>query len=149
MAILNGTEVKLYATNNLGVGAGNLVAFAQNCSISIEHSPRDITNKQSGGFSESLEGLRSWSIEMDGAYAWTDASGSNMSNAADALLETNLLPNRAKFFVGFGGTTTVADDIRYTGECYITSFSVTAGTEDTSTYSISLAGTGTLSVLTA
>ena len=121
MAILNGTEVKLYTVSNSGVGAGNLVAFAQNCSISIEHSPRDITNKESGGYSESLEGLRSWSIEMD-----------------------NVLNLRQKFFVGFGGTTTVTSDVRYWGECYITSWSVSAGTEDTSTMSISLTGTGVL-----
>ena len=119
MAILNGTEVKLYTVSNSGVGAGNLVAFAQNCSISIEHSPRDITNKESGGYSESL-------------------------NGADQLIEDNVLNLRQKFFVGFGGTTTVASDVRYWGECYITSWSVTAGTEDTSTMSISLTGTGVL-----
>tara|TARA_R110000744_G_scaffold152392_2_gene266404 strand:- start:2325 stop:2774 length:450 start_codon:yes stop_codon:yes gene_type:complete len=144
MAILNGTEVKLYTVSNSGVGAGNLVAFAQNCSISIEHSPRDITNKESGGYSESLEGLRSWSIEMDGAYAYTDAAGTALTNGADALIEDNVLNLRQKFFVGFGGTTTVTSDVRYWGECYITSWSVSAGTEDTSTMSISLTGTGVL-----
>lgn len=144
MAILNGTEVKLYSVSSSGVGAGNLVAFAQNCSISIEHSPRDITNKESGGYSESLEGLRSWSIEMDGAYAWTDAAGTALTDGADDLLQTNILDARTKFFVGFGGTTTVTSDVRYWGECYITSWSVSAGTEDTSTYSISLTGTGVI-----
>ena len=122
MAILNGTEVKLYTTTGSGVGTGVLVAYAQNCSISIEHSPRDITNKESAGFSESLEGLRSWSVEMDGAYAWTDAATPNapLTSGADDIVETNVLNLRQQFQIGFGGTTTVTGDVRYWGNVYIT-----------------------------
>jgi len=51
MAILNGTEIKVYST-----GTTNLVAFAQNCTLNMNHSPREITNKESSGFKEILEG---------------------------------------------------------------------------------------------
>ena len=144
MAILNGTEIKLYASTGSGVGTGNLVAFAQSGTLSIEHSPRSITNKESAGFSESLEGLRSWTMEVDGVYAFTDANGTALTNGADDLIETNVLNLRQPFQVAFGGTTTVTADIRYWGMCYITSWSVSAPTEESSTYTISLTGTGEL-----
>ena len=70
MAILNGTDIKVYDSST-----GLLVAFAQNGSLNINHSLREITSKESGGWKESLEGLRDWSVDLDGAYAWTDAAG--------------------------------------------------------------------------
>ena len=50
MAILNGTDVKVYSTS------GTLVAYAQTASITINMETRDISNKESAGFAESLEG---------------------------------------------------------------------------------------------
>tara|TARA_R100001163_G_scaffold61251_1_gene51099 strand:- start:1110 stop:1568 length:459 start_codon:yes stop_codon:yes gene_type:complete len=146
MAILNGTELKLYATSSSGVGTDLLVAFAQNCTLNVEHSPREITNKESAGFAENLEGLRSWSIDVDGAYAWTNAAGNaSLTNGADDILETNVLNARQKFQVRFGGLQTGSThDVSYYGDVYITSFSATGGTEDTATYSFSLTGTGEL-----
>ena len=44
MAILNGTELKVYSGNS---GQTNLIAFAQNCTLNVNHSPREITNKES------------------------------------------------------------------------------------------------------
>ena len=81
MAILNGTEIKVYSS-----GTTNLVAFAQNCTLNVNHSPREITNKESGGFKEILEGLRDFSIDIDGAYAWTNAGGSAIANGIDDVI---------------------------------------------------------------
>ena len=69
----------------------NLVAFAQNCTLNVNHSPREITNKESAGFKEILEGLRDFSIDIDGAYAWTNAGGTALTDGVDDVLETNLL----------------------------------------------------------
>ena len=153
MAIINGTELKLFASDNAGAGTTNLVAFAQNCSLSIEHSPREITNKESAGFSQSLEGLRSWSIEVDGMYCWTNAPESpiaNIANGADTLVEDNVLNTRQQFFVRFGGPTTGSGkEISYYGNVYITSWSVTGGTEDSSSYTMSLTGTGVINQIIA
>jgi predicted secreted protein len=138
MAILNGTELKVYST-----GTTNLVAFAQNCTLNVNHSPREITNKESNGFKEMLEGLRDFSIDVDGAYAWTDASGSTIANGADDVLQTNILANRLQVDFIFGDTASTLD-VSYAGKGYITSMSFTGGTEDTATYSMTIEGTGTL-----
>ena len=139
MAILNGTELKVYSS-----GTTNLVAFAQNCTLTVNQSIREITNKESAGFKESLEGLRDFTIDVDGAYAWTDASGTALTNGADDVLQTNLLAaSRPKIDFIFGDTQ-ATHDISYAGSGFITSVSLTGGTEDTATYSITIEGTGAL-----
>ena len=137
MAILNGTEIKVYST-----GTTNLVAFAQNCTLNVNHSPREITNKESGGYKEILEGLRDFSIDIDGAYAWTNAGGSALTNGVDDVLETNVLNARQAVTFIFGDTS--SNDISYSGSGYITSVSITGGTEDSASYSLSIEGTGEL-----
>ena len=138
MAILNGTELKVYST-----GTNNLVAFAQNCTLNVNHSPREITNKESAGNKEILEGVRDFSIDVDGAYAWTDSGGTALTNGADDLLQTKLLANRLKVDFIFGDTAATSD-VSYAGSGYITSMSFTGGTEDTATYSMTIEGTGAL-----
>jgi predicted secreted protein len=137
MAILNGTEIKVYSTST-----NNLVAFAQNCTLNVNHSPREITNKESAGFKEILEGLRDFSIDIDGAYAWTNAGGSALTNGVDDVLETNVLNARQAVTFIFGDTS--SNDISYSGSGYITSVSITGGTEDSASYSLSIEGTGEL-----
>ena len=138
MAILNGTELKVYSA-----GTTDLVAFAQNCTLNVNHSPREITNKQSGGFKEILEGLRDFSIDVDGAYAWTNAAGAALTNGVDDTLETNVLNARQAVTFIFGDTATTSD-VSYSGSGFITSVSLTGGTEDTATYSLTIEGTGIL-----
>ena len=138
MAILNGTEIKVYST-----GTTNLVAFAQNCTLNVNHSPREITNKESGGYKEILEGLRDFSIDIDGAYAWTNAGGTALTDGVDDVLETNVLNARQAVTFIFGDTPSTSD-ISYSGSGFITSVSLTGGYEDTATYSMSIEGTGVL-----
>ena len=138
MAILNGTELKIYSS-----GTTNLVAFAQNCTLTVNNTTREITNKESAGYKEVLESLRDWSIDVDGAYAWTDASGTALTDGVDDLIQTNILANRLQFDVVFGDSASTSD-ISYAGKVYITSASMTGGTEDTATYSLTLEGTGAL-----
>lgn len=138
MAILNGTEIKVYSS-----GTTNLVAFAQNCTLNVNHSPREITNKESGGYKEILEGLRDFSIDIDGAYAWTNAGGTALTDGVDDVLETNVLNARQAVTFIFGDTQSTSD-ISYSGSGFITSVSLTGGTEDTATYSMSIEGTGVL-----
>lgn len=138
MAILNGTEIKVYSTST-----NNLVAYAQNCTLNVNHSPREITNKESAGYKEILEGLRDFSIDIDGAYAWTNAAGAALTNGIDDVLETNVLNARQAVTFIFGDTTTTSD-VSYSGSGFITSVSMTGGTEDSATFSLSIEGTGVL-----
>tara|TARA_R110000765_G_C18447637_1_gene547948 strand:- start:64 stop:498 length:435 start_codon:yes stop_codon:yes gene_type:complete len=139
MAILNGTDIKVYDSST-----GILVAYAQNGSMNLNLSLREITNKESAGWKESLEGLRDFSIDLDGAYAWTDAASTVLTNGADDLALSNIITNRTALTVKFGTTTTTTGDTYYSGSVFLTSFSISAGTEETATYTMSFEGTGAL-----
>ena len=139
--ILNGTELKVY-------NAGTLVAYATSCTISVNQSVREITNKDSGGAKEIAEGLLDWSVDCEGMYAWRDASGSAVNNADDLLLAyanaSTSGSTRASFTITFGTTDGETGDLKYTGDAYLTSISMTGGTEESATFSASFGGNGTL-----
>ena len=138
MAILNGTELKVYSS-----GTTNLVAYAQNCTLNVNHATREITNKESSAWKEVLSGLRDFSIDVDGAYAWTNAAGSAITNGIDDILQTKIIAGRVEVDFIFGDTQTTSD-VSYAGSGYVTSISMSGGTEDTATYSLSIEGTGAL-----
>tara|TARA_R100000655_G_scaffold62757_3_gene101240 strand:+ start:3620 stop:4066 length:447 start_codon:yes stop_codon:yes gene_type:complete len=143
MAILNGTDLKVYdSSTNI------LIAFAQTASITINMDTRDISNKESGGFAESLEGQRNFEVSVDGAYAWTNAAGSDLTNGADDLVLKYMLDagsnTREAFTLRWGNTGGATGDTYYQGSAFLTSFSATGGTEDTATYSMTFAGTGAI-----
>ncbi len=237
MAILNGTDLKVYSSATTTPGLFQyLVAFAQNCTLNINHTARDITNKESEGFKEISESIRDWSIDVDGAYAWTGSTGKALATGADdmvqhigltttvggipatlsaivdagsgypaspttflsttggtgfglkvditiaggevqtvairtagsgytlndtitivggnndatftiASLGTPVTTNnlRQSFVVRFGGATSGStSDVSYSGDVYLTSLTLTGGTEDTATYSLTLEGDGDL-----
>lgn len=143
MAILNGTDIRVYDSST-----NVLVAYAQSGTLNFSMSTRDITNKDSAGFKESLEGLREWSIDLDGAYAWTNPAGAAMADGADDLFIKYLLDagsnTREAFTLRFGNTGGATGDTYYQGSAFLTSFSATGGTEDTATYSMTFTGTGAI-----
>jgi predicted secreted protein len=143
MAILNGTDIRVYDSST-----NVLVAYAQSGTLNFSMSTRDITNKDSGGFKESLEGLREWSIDLDGAYAWTNPAGAALADGADDLFIKYLLDagsnTREAFTLRFGNTGGATGDTYYQGSAFLTSVSLSAPTEDTATYSMSFEGTAGL-----
>lgn len=136
---LNGTDIKVYdSSTNI------LVAYAQSGTLNVSHSTRDISNKESSGWAEAMEGQRTWDISVDGAYAWTDVSGSPLSNGADDMLNSYII-TRTSVVIRFGDApAATTGDVYYEGTAWLTSFSVSAPTEDTATYSLSFTGTGAI-----
>ena len=88
--------------------------------------------------------MRDWSIDLDGAYAWTDAASAVLTNGADDVALANIITARTALTIKFGNVAAATGDTVYSGSVYLTSFSVSAGTEDTATYSMSFEGTGVL-----
>ena len=133
---INGTDIRVYdGSTNI------LVAYAQSGTFNVNHSTRDISNKESAGWAEAMEGQRNWDISLDGAYAWVNVGGSALTNGADDALNSYII-TRTQLTIRFGNTGGATGDIYYEGKAYLTSFSVSAPTEDTSTYSLSFTGLG-------
>jgi TP901-1 family phage major tail protein len=128
--VMNGTDMAVYVSTTDGSEA--LVAHATECSISFSEDPRDITTKDSGGYRELLEGLRSFSISSSHLHAEDDTT--NIDDLFTAWT------SRVPVFVLF--TTNNAGDKQWNCKCRVTSIEVNAGTEDNVTYSVSFEGTG-------
>jgi|SRR6056297_75053 len=112
---------------------GNAIARANDASISFTHDTRDITTKDSGGYRELLEGLRSAEASTSGLYAYDDTNG------GDSLFAD--LKGRNQVEIEF--TTDETGDTVYTVDAYITSLELnSSGQEDNAGYSASFACTG-------
>jgi len=134
MAILNGTVYLL------SVG-GTALPDQTEGSISINMETRDITTKDSSGYRELLEGLRSGSVSVSGLVD-DDASG----GAGGTLFTT--LNTRAAVALVFGFDD-ASDDYNYTCNAFCTSLEISAGTEDNVTYSASFEITGAITQVVA
>jgi TP901-1 family phage major tail protein len=129
MAIINGTVFLL------SIG-GTALPDQTEGSISISMETRDITTKDSNGFRELLEGVRSGSISVSGLVDDDGAGGAG----ADLFASLN---GRAAVSIVFGldGAT---DDYNYSCNAFCTSLEVSAATEDNVTYSASFEITGAI-----
>lgn len=129
--VVNSTLLKLYT----GTPTPAVVGHLTDVSLSVNHEPRDITTKDSAGWRELLEGLRSFSLSGTCLLAYNDTNGGIAQ--VDSTLNRTLI----KFEVGTG----VSGDPRMTGQGYVTSFELSSpGSEDNASVSFSIEGSGQL-----
>jgi predicted secreted protein len=134
MAILNGTVFLL------SIG-GTVLPDQTEGSISISMETRDITTKDSSGYRELLEGVRSGSISVSGLVDDDGAGGAGSDLFA-------VLDGRSSVAIvfGFDGA---SDDYNYTCSAFCTSLEVSAATEDNVTYSATFEITGAITEVVA
>lgn len=127
--VINSTLMGLYVLDSTYKKIGH----STDASISFSHEPRDITTKDSAGYRELLEGLRSWTASGSFLLAYDATYGfEELYEAWEA---------RTKLTIRF--TTAVSGDEYYQGACYISSLEASSpAAEDNVSFSISLEGTG-------
>jgi len=109
-----------------------------NCSLTRNHETRDVTNKFHGGVRHLAEGNTNFELSGEGNVAYASEAGFVKPNDLE-----DLLGSRTKIDLRF--TTEVSGDYQYSGQAFVTSFELSAGTGETQTYSITFQGTGALS----
>lgn len=129
--VLNGT------TGVIQVG-GTTVAHLKTNGFEISHAVRDATSKDSAGWTDNLEGLRSWTMSGECYFAEDAAYG--YEDLFDAVNARTLLTIKL--------TTDVTGDMEYTGTAYVTSVSRTDPNEESSSYSVSFTGSGAITKAT-
>tara|TARA_R100001463_G_scaffold136355_2_gene201526 strand:+ start:226 stop:678 length:453 start_codon:yes stop_codon:yes gene_type:complete len=135
---LNGTELGVYV-------GGVLVAYSTNATLNINHTTRSTSNKEDGGWETSMEGYRNWDVSCDALYAWLQPDGSAITKTTLSDMFTAYIHTRASFTLTFGSTIiTGIGWTKYTGTAWMTSASLTAPNEDTSTFSVTFQGSGAL-----
>jgi predicted secreted protein len=132
MAKVNGTVMLIQS------GTDTLL-WTKSCTLNVEVDLPDGTTKDSLGWADHINGLRSWSIDFDGAW---DVSGSGMTpNEMIAII----IGRTADATVKFG--TSAAFATGWTGTATVKNLSVSANMEDVTTFSGSLVGNGALAAI--
>ena len=139
-SIMNSTDVVIQISEDGGT-TYDIIGRATSASLSVSMETRDTTTKDSSGWQENLEGLKSWSLSGDGLVTY---SISGDYDTPDDLF--TLLANRTLIKVKFGSETT--GEIDYTGDAYLVSYEQEAGVEENVTYSFGFTGTGPLTQAT-
>ena len=119
MAVMNGTAV-------LVTVGGTEINLLTECSISLSTELRDITNKESQGWKQSLAGLRSGSINFSLLHDESNTYGT-------AELWSAFTSNTATASVKF--TTEQSGEYEFAASGWVTSLEMNAGTEDNVTTS--------------
>jgi len=129
--IINGKDLLLYVD-------GVAITHSTSCSISASGATIPATTKDSSGWADSLAGTRSWSVSSDQMLALDATLGIEEIFAifADTVQRTVT----AKF------ATSDATDRFFSGSARITDISVSADNEAAGTFSVSLEGTGALTL---
>ena len=134
-SIMNSTDVVIQISTD--GSSYDIVGRATSASLSVSMETRSITTKDSAGWDENLEGLKSWSLSGDGLVTY---SISGEYETPDELF--TILSNRTAIDVKFGSMT--SGEIDYSGKAYLVSYEQEAGVEENVTYSFSITGTGVL-----
>lgn len=149
--IIEGKDLMLFISDSVS-GTYKSIGAATNCSIEVTMDTKETTTKDSasGHWATSTANKLSWSASSDNLFTTTpDGEGYDELYAA--------MVAREPIFVKFGQTTksfaagtgwTVASS-SYQGSAYITALSLSAGSDDSASFSVSLTGIGELKHVTA
>ena len=135
-SIMNSTDVVIQISEDGGT-TYDIIGRATSASLSVSMETRSTTTKDSAGWDENLEGLKSWSLSGDGLVTY---SISGDYDTPDDLF--TLLSNRTLVKVKFGSAT--SGEIDYTGDAYLVSYEQEAGVEENVSFSFGFTGTGVL-----
>jgi predicted secreted protein len=132
--VVNTTLMRIYTG-----GTPTALAHATGGSIKMKHDARDITNKDSGGYEEFLEGLRGAEISGEGLVAFDDTNGA-------FILHTSL---QARTPLAIVFQTGVTGDKKFSATVYLTQLDMDSpGQEQNVTYSYTMKVTGAWAVAT-
>ena len=148
--VINGTNLVLKvddAASPAGDYSGCIaVAAATSATISITTDMGEVTDKDSGDRKEFIGLSSSWTCDCEVFYnedGTTNPATLFPRMYGDATASQNTVAQYpTKVLIEFDG-----GGNEYRGEGFISSMSITGGTEDAGTYSVSITGTGELSLV--
>jgi TP901-1 family phage major tail protein len=116
-------------------GTPTVVGGQSGATLNRETDIIEITSKDANGWTESIAGMKSWSIEMDGFLVVDDAGYQALEDAFN-----NRQPVSVEVAVG---------NSKYEGQAFISELPLEFPQDDAVTFSVSLTGTGALNKVAA
>lgn len=149
--LVRGEEMYFYIVEKEGEGDTlkyTPLAFATSCSVQIDGETIDTSNKFSGRWNSNLSGKNSYTISTDALF--TQAEG---LYSFDFLMDQMVTGKKLDWVIG-NATDYAAqnyelntDKAYYTGTAFITSLSLNAGNNEVANCSISLTGSGAITLV--
>lgn len=130
VGVINGTMLLIYSGNNP-------IALSTTCGLVLNTDMRDTSNKDTSGWKTVLPGMKNWTITCEGLIAY-DTSYNYVYLMGLQIAKTSLS-------VSFKSTNT-SGDYYWSGTAYITSINATGQNEGNATFSVTLQGSGALTV---
>ena len=131
--VVNGTDLRIYK-------GGTAIGRATTCSLSISREMREILDKDNtGSWVTSAPGRKSASLSSDAFFTY------DTSNVKPETLWSDLDNGT---LVTWRFTTDEAGHKAWDGSGYVTEFSVNAGVEENSTYSVTITVSGPITLVT-
>ena len=131
--VVNGTDLRIYK-------GGTAIGRATTCSLSISREMREILDKDNtGSWVTSAPGRKSASLSTDAFFTY------DTPNVKPEALWSDLDNGT---LVTWRFTTDEAGDKAWDGSGYVTEFSVNAGVEENSTYSVTITVSGPITLVT-
>jgi hypothetical protein len=123
-------------------------AFSTSAKLDIAMKTRDTSNKDDGNFGSKSYGRINWSMSSDALASYvTTGNTLSVEDLWSRMLAHTLV---TVAFGGISGSTapyTLSASVKYfSGEAYITSLNLTAGDNDTATYTVQIEGSGALAI---
>lgn len=146
---VEGKDMMLFTDTSLTeVPAYKALALATGCSMEVTAETKEITSKDSGIWKESFVSKLGWSMSSD-----NNMSADADVNGYDSLMAAMLAHKAIKVCFGIASNAAIElpdggwlqPNKSYGGSALITKLSATGPNGDTSTFSVSLEGTGVLS----
>jgi len=135
--IFNGTSLVL-SIDTSGGGSPVLLGASTSCSVNFTLDTFETTNKDSAHRKSYLPAATGFTMDCEAFYTTDETvAPDNIMTALNA---------RTLVDVEFNEASDTTGDYKYTGKAYITSCSLNAPNEDAATYSISLQGSGALTI---
>lgn len=136
--VVNTTDMAFYLGTD---GSETKIAHTTDASISLSHSPREITSKDSAGYQQFLEGLRG---ATGSASFFFIGDATSAYSLHDFYTQCYVSRNTIHAMFKTGN----ASDLSFEGDVYLTSVEVSSSAaEDNVTVSISFQFTGEIEVL--
>lgn len=125
-----GVDVLLKVTDDAGVK--QILGGQTNSTLNREAETINTTDKTAGGFSTSIAGLISWSVDCDGFVV--------LGDSAFQLIEDAFMSRKAIEIEIRVGASTEADGVTYSGEGYIVDLPLEFSQDNAVTYALSIEG---------
>ena len=138
---INGTNIVLYYYDPETM-EGIPFGAATNCSFEVSVDQVEVTSQSSAWFREYKNDIATWNVTCDGFIALEDYSYLFLAN-----LQLSKEPIQIKFQINNdnGGASSLGYTV-FNGTANLTSLSLSGPVESTSTYSVSLQGTGAYTI---